>query len=81
MAADSGFFIDLALVSISAQLGTMPLQELYFHVLPVWGLPANLLVVPLAGMAVAAGAMALVLVPIFGWLGMIFAQSAWLAAS
>ncbi len=75
------FIIDLALVSISAQLGTLPVQTLYFHVLPVWGLPANLLVVPLAGMAVATGALALVLVPLTGWIGMVFTQTAWLATS
>ena len=72
---------DLALVSISAQLGTMPLQALYFHVLPIYGLVANLLVVPMAGMAVAAGFLALATSPIFGLGGEVFAQTAWLATT
>jgi competence protein ComEC len=75
------FATDLALVSISAQLGTMPLQAIYFHVLPVYGLAANLLVVPLAGVAVAAGALALASAPLLGWVGGMFAQTAWLATT
>ncbi len=72
---------DLALLSISAQLGTMPLQALYFHILPIYGLVANLLVVPMAGMAVAAGFLALASAPLIGWVGEVFAQTAWLATT
>ncbi len=75
------FITDLALVSISAQLGTMPLQALYFHVLPIYGLAANLLVVPVAGIAVAAGSLALASAPLFSLAGEVFAQTAWLATT
>ena len=39
--------VDLVLVSLSAQILVLPVSLYYFHLLPVWFLPANLLIIPL----------------------------------
>jgi competence protein ComEC len=58
----------LAIVSISAQLLTGPLSVHLFKAFPVWFLPANILVVTAAGLAVYGGVALLLLhkVPLFG---------------
>ncbi|MEE8335069.1 MAG: DNA internalization-related competence protein ComEC/Rec2 [Candidatus Neomarinimicrobiota bacterium] len=69
------FFWILFLVSLSAQLGTLPLIAYYFHRIPLIGLLANLFVVPLTGLLVATGFMIL----FFGWiplLGTLLGKSA-----
>ena len=43
---------DLCVVSVTAQLGTLPLCLTYFHQFPVYFLLTNLVVVPLTGMIV-----------------------------
>ncbi len=45
----------LTAVALAAQLSVLPLTALYFQQIPVLGLPANILVVPLAGLAVNLG--------------------------
>lgn len=52
---------EYCLVSIAAYLGTAPVLASTFHVLPVFGIVANLLIVPLAGMLVPGGSIAAVL--------------------
>ncbi|MCF7822936.1 MAG: DNA internalization-related competence protein ComEC/Rec2 [Candidatus Marinimicrobia bacterium] len=47
--------IDLFLVSLAAQLGTLAITIYYFHKIPIVSLFANLLVVPLIGLIVATG--------------------------
>ncbi len=46
---------DLLCVSLGAQFGTFLPVALTFYKLPVWGLLANLIIVPLAGLAVLSG--------------------------
>lgn len=57
----------LAAVTIAAQLATTPITLYYFQQFPVYFLPANLLVVPLAVGAVYVGVITLLL----GWLATI----------
>jgi competence protein ComEC len=67
----------LFLVSLSAQIGTLPLTAYYFGILPVVALIANVVIVPLVGVLVALGFTLLFL----GWLpglGFAFGQAAWL---
>ncbi len=45
----------LFLVSLSAQIGTLPFTVLFFHRLPIIALVANVLIVPLIGILVALG--------------------------
>jgi len=45
----------LFLVSLSAQIGTLPFTVLFFHRLPLISLVANVIIVPLIGLLVALG--------------------------
>ena len=45
----------LFLVSLSAQLGTLPITALFFHKIPVISLVANVLIVPIVGILVVVG--------------------------
>ena len=47
--------LDLFLVSLAAQLGTLAITIFYFHKIPLISLAANLIVVPLIGIIVATG--------------------------
>lgn len=47
--------LDLFLVSLAAQLGTLAITIYYFHKIPLVSLIANLVVVPLIGIIVATG--------------------------
>jgi competence protein ComEC len=51
----------LALVSVSAQLTTLPLTVYYFFKIPLLALAANLLVIPLVGVIVVLGFITLVM--------------------
>ncbi len=53
--------LDLFLVSLAAQIGTLPLTVLYFNKIPIISLLANLVVVPLVGVIVATGMSLLIL--------------------
>lgn len=62
----------LFLVSLSAQVGTLPVTLYLFHTFPAMGLVANLFIVPLIGVIVASGILLLVvscLPVISGWIG------------
>ncbi|MCF7840621.1 MAG: DNA internalization-related competence protein ComEC/Rec2 [Candidatus Marinimicrobia bacterium] len=50
-----GYMADLFLVSLAAQIGTLPFTIAYFHKIPIVGLFANLVVIPLIGVIVALG--------------------------
>ncbi len=47
------------LVSLAAQLGTIPLMAIYFHKIPLISFVLNLVVIPLAGLVVPAGILVL----------------------
>lgn len=75
------FFYDGLVVSACAQIGTLPLTAYYFHVLPLYSLPANFVVMPLIGPLLAC-ALFFFLLPA-GWLafpaafmGSVFTQMA-----
>jgi len=58
------FIWGLFLVSLSAQIGTLPFVVTYFHRLPLIALVANVFIVPLVGVLVAEGFLLLFL----GWI-------------
>lgn len=63
------YFVDLLLVSFAAQIGTLPFTIAYFHKIPIVGLFANLVVIPLIGIIVALGFTLLLLgtwIPVIG---------------
>ncbi len=68
----------LALVSLAAQLATLPLTAYYFNRIPIWALPVNLLVVPLVSLIVGTGLLALITAAIWQPVGIIFLQCDWL---
>lgn len=43
------YIVDLLLLSLAVQIGTLPLTTYYFNLLPLLGLVANIIVVPLIG--------------------------------
>lgn len=55
---------DMTVVSLAAQLATLPLVLYYFHTLPLWGLPLSFLVIPLAYLILLAAVLFFVLVPL-----------------
>jgi len=70
--------VDLFLVSLAAQLGTLAITIYYFHKIPIISLLANLLVVPLIGLIVATGMCMLIIgpfVPLFATLWAAFLES------
>lgn len=70
--------LQLALVSAAAQLATLPLTAFYFNRIPIWALPANLLVVPLVSVIVFIGFIAIFAGAIWMPLGALFLQCDWL---
>lgn len=61
-----GFFVrkwivTAFLISLAAQMGTLPLMAIYFHKIPLISFFLNLLVIPLIGFIVAVGFLALFL--------------------
>lgn len=59
----------LMAVALAAQLAVLPLTAIYFQQVPVFGLLANILVVPLAGLAVNLGLAGMLLTLLFKGLG------------
>lgn len=55
------FFSSIAAITISAQIGTLPLSLLYFNQLPLMGIIANLVIVPLLPIIVAVAITSLIL--------------------
>jgi competence protein ComEC len=65
-------------VSLAAQLGTLPIVAYHFQKIPVISLVANLVVVPLVGLAVALGFTAALLFPLSAYLSELYASANWL---
>ena len=65
-------------VSLSAQLGTLPIVAYHFQKIPVISLVANLVVVPLVGLAVALGFTSALLFPLSAALAELYAAANWL---
>ena len=71
------FVWGLFLVSLSAQLGTLPITAIHFDRIPIISLIANLVVVPIIGILVATGFTIMLL----GWIpfvGNLIGETAWL---
>ena len=51
--------LSLFLVSLSAQIGTLPITAAYFHKIPIISLVANVIIVPIIGIIVVIGFMIL----------------------
>ena len=73
------WLLNLAAASLAATFGTLPLTVLYFGRLPVFSLPANLVVVPLVGAAVALGLAFVFTAAVAPFLAGPFATAAWMA--
>ncbi len=67
-----------ATVSVAAQVGTLPLIVYHFQQLAPISLLANLLVVPLLGIAVAQGLLLVLITPVLPALGTVVSASIWL---
>jgi len=67
--------LDLFLVSLAAQLGTLAITIFYFNKIPIVSLVANLVVVPLIGVIVATGMSFLILGSIFPILAHLWAAT------
>jgi len=67
--------LDLFLVSLAAQLGTLAITIFYFNKIPIVSLLANLVVVPLIGVIVATGMSFLILGSLFPILATLWAAT------
>ncbi|MFC1484319.1 DNA internalization-related competence protein ComEC/Rec2 [Candidatus Neomarinimicrobiota bacterium] len=74
----SRYTVDLFLVGLGAQMGVLPVILLVFHAVSIWVLAANLIVVPLAGLALICLILALLVWGVWSALAAIVAQAAWL---
>ena len=54
----------MMLVSLSAQLGTLPLTAVYFNRIPLLSMPANLVAIPVIGLIVALGLTSVMIAPV-----------------
>ena len=77
----SRFVADLFLVGLGAQAGTLPVTLIIFHSFSVYGLLANLMVIPLAGFIVIGSLAAFLTLAISGGLASLFADAIWLCLS
>ncbi len=64
----ANYCLTILLVSLSAQLGTMPLTAIYFNRIPVLSILVNIFVIPLVGLIVALGFVSLIFGIISPWL-------------
>lgn len=72
-----------AAVTITAQLGTLPLTIMYFNRFPVWFLITNLVIVPLSSVAIILGCLVPLLYivkPVSGLIGVLLDRLTWLTA-
>jgi len=60
------------LVSLSAQIGTLPLTVYYFNRIPVLSLAANIVVIPLVGLVVALGFASLLFAIVSPWIAAVY---------
>lgn len=70
----------LVAVSFAAWLATLPLILFYFHLIPVYSIPANLLAVPLSTIVLALAAISMAAGAASGWLATVFNHANFLLA-
>ena len=71
------WLMDALVVSFGAQLGTFLPIALIFGEIPVWAFAANLVIIPLAGLAVVTALIISLTLPITTVLGDIYGQALW----
>ncbi len=69
--------MDALVVSFGAQLGTFLPIAITFGEIPVWAFAANLVIIPLAGLAVVTALIISLILPITTVLGDIYGQALW----
>lgn len=62
------YLYQMAALSVSATISTLPITLYYFHSFPVWFIPANLIAVPISSLLIYLGMLCLVLAKV-PWLG------------
>jgi len=72
------YTLDLFLMGLGAQLGTLPIILSVFHTTSVYVLLANMIIIPLAGLAVVGELAAILTAVLWEGMGAIFANAAWL---
>ncbi|MGH8047964.1 MAG: ComEC/Rec2 family competence protein, partial [Chthoniobacterales bacterium] len=70
----------LVTVSFAAWLATLPLILFYFHLIPIYSIPANLLAVPLSTVVLILAAISMVAGAISSWLAVVFNHANFLLA-
>lgn len=55
------YLYQMAALSVSATISTLPVTLYYFHTFPVWFIPANLIAVPISSMLIYLGMLCLLL--------------------
>lgn len=73
--------VQLVCMSLAAGLGTLPFTSLYFGKIPLIGLLANIVVVPMSGIVLAAGMTAVSFSFVSNILGSLYSEAARLSAS
>ncbi len=73
------YTLDLFLVGLGAQVGILPVTLAVFHTTSLYVLLANLVVIPLAGLAVIGELVALLAAVVWEGLGAVFANAVWLS--
>jgi competence protein ComEC len=73
------YLANLFLVSLAAQLATLPLTAFYFNRVPIISLAANLVVVPWSTLITALGFISSISTAIFQPIGAVYADANWLA--
>ena len=66
------YLISLFLVSISAQLGTLPLTAVYFNRIPLLSVFVNLIAIPMVGLVVAFGFVTVLFGLLHPWLAAVY---------
>ena len=62
------YLYQMAALSVSATISTLPVTLYYFHTFPVWFIPANLIAVPISSLLIYLGMLCLLLAKV-PWLG------------
>ncbi len=68
------YLIDLFLISLAVQIGTLPFTLNYFFILPFLGILANIFVIPLVGLILSLGIVAILFSFISAWLASFYVE-------
>jgi len=68
-------FLLFCAVSVSAQIGTLPITLNYFGKLSVVAIFANLIVIPLAGIIIGTAILTIALFPVSAWISSVYANA------